>query len=70
MSWPVRLPYMAINSSDRLTAAVQGEPRKGGEYWGGVPQFTPDAELINGRVAMLGFAGLLFVEAIKGRAVF
>ena len=32
--------------------------------------FTPDAELQNSRVAMLGFAGLLAVEAIKGSALF
>ena len=30
-----------------------------------VGPFTPDAELQNARVAMLGFAGLLAVEAIK-----
>jgi hypothetical protein len=32
--------------------------------------FTPDAELQNARVAMLGFAGLLAVEAVKGSALF
>lgn len=32
--------------------------------------FTPKAELINGRAAMLGFASLLVVEAVKGSALF
>ena len=69
MSWPLWTCAPQCKALT-LTPVVQGEPRRGGEHWGGVPQFTPDAELINGRVAMLGFAGLLFVEAIKGRALF
>ena len=32
--------------------------------------FTPDAELINGRAACLGFAALLAIEAVKGSALF
>lgn len=32
---------------------LRGAPRKGGKDWGGLPQFTPDAELINGRLAMV-----------------
>ena len=32
--------------------------------------FTPSAELINGRAAMLGFAFLLLAEAVNGKAFF
>lgn len=32
--------------------------------------FTPDAETLNGRAAMIGFAALLAVEAVKGTALF
>ncbi|EFN59897.1 hypothetical protein CHLNCDRAFT_13796, partial [Chlorella variabilis] len=32
--------------------------------------FTPNAELSNGRWAMIGFASLLIVEAVKGSALF
>lgn len=32
--------------------------------------FTPKAEMLNGRAAMLGFAALLLVEALKGSALF
>ena len=32
--------------------------------------FTPQAELANGRVAMLGFASLLIAEAVRGSALF
>jgi hypothetical protein len=32
--------------------------------------FTPGAEMLNGRAAMLGFASLLIYEAVKGSALF
>lgn len=32
--------------------------------------FTPMAEIINGRAAMIGFASLIFTEALKGTSVF
>jgi len=35
-----------------------------------VGPLTPDAELVNGRAAMIGFAALLAIEAIKGDALF
>lgn len=53
-----------------MVPILRGEPRKGAAEWGGIPQFTSDAELINGRVAMVGFAGLVLTETILGHAVF
>ena len=32
--------------------------------------FTPSAELLNGRAAMIGFASLLITEGISGKAFF
>lgn len=32
--------------------------------------FTPDAEVANGRFAMIGFASLLVIELVKGSALF
>ncbi|EIE26971.1 hypothetical protein COCSUDRAFT_59463 [Coccomyxa subellipsoidea C-169] len=32
--------------------------------------FTPSAEIINGRAAMIGFAALIGIEALKGSALF
>ena len=50
---------------------LQGTPRKGGKDWPfGISAFTPDAEVVLGRTAMLGFVGLLITEYIKGAAVF
>ncbi len=49
---------------------VQGVPRKGGKDWGGLPMFTPDAELINGRVAMIGIVGLIIGDKLAGGSLF
>lgn len=32
--------------------------------------FRPEAELLNGRAAMIGFAALLVVEGVRGSALF
>ena len=32
--------------------------------------FSPQAEMLNGRAAMIGFAALLLIEASKGSALF
>lgn len=47
-----------------LIPILKGVPRRGGKYWGGLPQFTPDAEITVGRVAMLGFLGIVVNELI------
>jgi Chlorophyll A-B binding protein len=31
--------------------------------------FTPDAERLNGRLAMIGFASMLFLEAVTGHGL-
>lgn len=49
-----------------LVPISKGVPRKGGKDWGGLPQFTPDAELINGRVAMIGIVGLIIADKLAG----
>lgn len=41
----------------------RAQPRKGNGF------FSPDAELINGRVAMVGFAGLVISTFYKGSAL-
>lgn len=35
-----------------------------------VGPFTPEAEVLNGRAAMIGFAALLVIESITGKAFF
>jgi len=45
---------------------LRGEKRSDAKEWGGLSAFTADAELINGRLAMVGFAGLVIYEALSG----
>ena len=50
---------------------MQGVPRKGGKDWAfGLSAFTPDREIVLGRVAMLGFLGLIVTEVVTGSSVF
>jgi len=52
-------------------ASTQGVPRKGGKDWPfGIAAFTPDAEIVLGRTAMMGFLGLIVTEYIKGGPLF
>jgi len=43
---------------------------KGEKNSDGFGPFTPSAELLNGRAAMLGFAALLAIEGVKHTALF
>lgn len=47
-----------------LIPILKGVPRYGGKRWGGLAAFTPDAEITVGRVAMLGFLGIVVNEII------
>lgn len=52
-----------------LVPISKGIPRSGGAKWGGLAAFTPDAEIIIGRTAMLGIAGTILTELVIGKAV-
>jgi hypothetical protein len=47
-----------------LIPIVRGVPRKDAKEFGGLSPFTSKAELINGRLAIIGFPALLIQEAI------
>lgn len=47
-----------------LIPLLLGKEIKG---WG---PFTPAAEMLNGRAAMIGLAALLVIEAVRGQALF
>lgn len=47
-----------------LIPMLKGVPRYGGGHWGGIKAFTPDAEITVGRIAMLGFFGIVINELI------
>lgn len=47
-----------------LIPMLKGVPRYGGEKWGSLKAFSPDAEILVGRTAMLGFLGIVLNEYI------
>ena len=61
-SWIVYATVLFIGAS--LVPLFKGIKR---EAFG---PFSPNAELINGRAAMIGFAAMLAIEAAKGSALF
>ncbi|GLC41961.1 hypothetical protein PLESTF_000104900 [Pleodorina starrii] len=58
------------NSLKDLNAAATGENMKGQGLQAALAFFDTNTELWSGRLAMLGFAGLLAIEAIKGESFF
>jgi hypothetical protein len=54
----------------RTGAGAASEAAEAAAHAAGFGPFTPAAELQNSRAAMLGFAGLLAVEGVKGSALF
>jgi hypothetical protein len=61
---------LAILGAGALFAAASIIPMLKGAKREAVGPFSPAAELVNGRAAMLGFASLLAVEALRGGALF
>lgn len=58
------IPLFNTSGSSNGSQAVAAA---GGDRFG---PFTPQAEMINGRAAMIGFAALLVIEAVRGSALF
>lgn len=57
-------------SLKELHATATGTNMKGEGLQQAMAYFDADTELWSGRLAMLGFAGLLAIELIKGEALF
>lgn len=53
-----------------LVPILRGVPRRGGKEMGGLHAFTSNAELINGRLAIIGFPCLLIQEYIMKAPTF
>lgn len=75
--YPPGLPFLLIPAAVLAVMVGSFAPRVFGEKKNGldttpepVGPFTPFAEVINGRAAMVGFAALLVVEYARGGALF
>lgn len=60
---PIALTFFTLTVATAVPV-FRGQPRKGNAI------FSSDAELINGRVAMLGFLGIVLSTFYKGHALF
>lgn len=60
---PIALTFFIFTIATAVPV-FRGQPRRGNGI------FTSDAELINGRIAMVGFLGLVISTFYKGQALF
>ena len=60
---PIALTFLILTIATAVPV-FRGQPRTGNSF------FTSDAEIVNGRVAMLGFLGLIISTFFKGHALF
>eukprot|EP00798_Chlamydomonas_sp_ICE-L_P023512 gene23512-biopygen18044 len=60
-------PSTSESAPQKVVSTSAPEENKKAESFG---PFTPNAELLNGRAAMIGFAALLAFEATNGAAMF
>ncbi len=71
MTFASILPKIVSGSSLKdLHSSATGENMKGQGFQQALEFFDTNTELWSGRLAMLGFAGLLLIEAVKGESFF
>ena len=56
---PIAAVFLTITAATTIPV-LRGFPRRGNSI------FSPDAEVINGRIAMLAFLGIVLIPAVRG----
>ena len=57
--WPIACVFLLITVATTIPV-VRGLPRRGNSI------FSPDAEVVNGRIAMLAFFSIVVITALRG----